>query len=55
MLSFNNPTKVLVVKSPSDSKEQKNFLGYEWSGAKGSEGIKYFGGENINAYSNSTF
>ena len=48
MLSFNNPTKVLVVKSPSDNKEQKNFLGYEWSGAKGSEGIKYFGGENIN-------
>ncbi len=48
MLSFNNPTKVLIVKSPSDNKEQKNFLGYEWSGAKGSEGIKYFGGENIN-------
>ena len=48
MLSFNNPTKVLVVKSPSDNKIQKNFLGYEWSGAKGSEGIKYFGGENIN-------
>lgn len=48
MLSFNNPTKVLVVKSPSDNKEQKNFLGYEWSGAKGSEGIKYFDGENIN-------
>jgi restriction endonuclease S subunit len=48
MLAFNNPTKVLVVKSPSDNKEQKNFLGYEWSGAKGSEGIKYFGGENIN-------
>lgn len=48
MLSFNNPMKVLVVKSPSDNKEQKNFLGYEWSGAKGSEGIKYFGGENIN-------
>ena len=41
MLSFNN-LKVLVVKSPSDNKEQKNFLGYEWVEQKGSEGIKYF-------------
>jgi type I restriction enzyme M protein len=42
-----NPQKVLLVKSPSDGKEQKNFLGYEWSGAKGSEGIKYNGGETV--------
>ncbi|MCU0467893.1 MAG: N-6 DNA methylase [Arcicella sp.] len=42
-----NPQKVLLVKSPSDGKEQKAFLGYEWSGAKGSEGIKYNGGETV--------
>lgn len=42
-----NPQKVLLVKSPSDGKEQKTFLGYEWSGAKGSEGIKYNGGETV--------
>lgn len=48
MLAYNNASKVLIVKSPSDNKAQKTFLGYEWSGAKGSEGIKYFGGEHIN-------
>jgi len=48
MLAYNNASKVLIVKSPSDNKSQKNFLGYEWSGGRGSEGIKYFGGEHIN-------
>jgi type I restriction-modification system DNA methylase subunit len=41
LLAFYNPTKVLLVKSPNDNKEQKQFLGYEWSNAKGNEGIKY--------------
>jgi type I restriction-modification system DNA methylase subunit/restriction endonuclease S subunit len=36
--SQNNP--VVVVKAPTDNKEQKQFLGYEWSSAKGNEGIK---------------
>lgn len=31
---------VLVIKSPSDNKAQKAFLGYEWSASKGDEGIK---------------
>jgi len=48
MLAFENPQKVLIVKSPSSNKEQKKFLGYEWSGAKGSEGIKYHGGSTVN-------
>lgn len=39
-LAYHNPQKVLVLKSPSDNKEQKAFLGYEWSAAKGNEGIK---------------
>lgn len=41
MLAQNNPQYVLVVKMPADNKEKKAFLGYEWSSAKGSEGIKY--------------
>lgn len=47
ILAYNNPCKVLIVKSPGDNKEQKQFLGYEWSGAKGQEGIKYNGGEIV--------
>ena len=43
MLAKRNPQPVVVVKSPADSKTNKQFLGYEWSGAKGNEGIKYFG------------
>lgn len=31
---------VLLVKGPTESKAQKRFLGYEWSAAKGDEGIK---------------
>lgn len=48
ILVYENPQKVLIVKSPSNNKEQKKFLGYEWSGAKGQEGIKYFGGSTVN-------
>ena len=40
VLAYTNPQQVLIVKSPSDNKEQKQFLGYEWSAAKGNEGIK---------------
>ncbi|MGI0440474.1 restriction endonuclease subunit S [Helicobacter himalayensis] len=32
--------KVLIIKSPQDNKDQKKFLGYEWSNRKGDEGIK---------------
>lgn len=39
-LSALNNQKVVIVKTPTDIKKQKEFLGYEWSGAKGSEGIK---------------
>lgn len=37
-LSLNQ--EVLIIKSPSDAKEQKKFLGYEWSNRKGDEGLK---------------
>jgi type I restriction enzyme M protein len=47
ILAFNNPQKVLIVKSPADNKEQKKFLGYEWSNAKGNEGLKYLTGSHI--------
>lgn len=41
VLASENKQRVLVVKCPTDNKEQKQFLGYEWSSAKGNEGIKY--------------
>ena len=31
---------VLIIRSPTDTKAIKQFLGYEWSSAKGDEGIK---------------
>lgn len=40
VLATINPQKVVIVKSPNDTKEAKTFLGYEWSNAKGNEGIK---------------
>ena len=42
VLANTQPNPVLIIKSPSDSKAQKQFLGYEWSSAKGNEGIKLF-------------
>lgn len=47
LLAAHNPTPVLLVKGPSDNKAQQQFLGYEWSGAKGQEGIRYIGGESV--------
>ncbi|MGI5869908.1 MAG: N-6 DNA methylase [Kiritimatiellia bacterium] len=43
MLAAANPQPVVLVKSPSDNKAMKEFLGYEWSSRKGNEGIKYIG------------
>lgn len=43
----NKARALLVVKSPSDNKEQKKFLGYEWSSAKGNEGLSYLGGDTV--------
>lgn len=43
VLASQNPQQVLIVKSPSKTTEMKEFLGYEWSAAKGNEGIKYLG------------
>lgn len=40
VLAATQPNPVLVVKSPTDTKAQKAFLGYDWSSAKGDEGIK---------------
>lgn len=47
VLAAENKQKVLVVKCPTDNKEQKRFLGYEWSSAKGNEGIKYINQSNV--------
>lgn len=48
VLASLNPQKVIIVKSPSKTAEIKEFLGYEWSSAKGNEGIKYLGGVTLN-------
>ena len=32
---------IIIVKSPSKNEENKKFLGYEWGGRKGNEGIQY--------------
>ena len=40
VLADQQPGPVLIMRCPTDTKEQKRFLGYEWSGAKGDEGIK---------------
>lgn len=40
VLANQQPNRVLVIRSPSDTKAQKQFLGYDWSSAKGDEGIK---------------
>ena len=48
MLAHTQDNKVLIVKAPSDKKEQKAFLGYEWSKRKGNEGIQYSGGDTVN-------
>lgn len=40
VLASQQPNPVLIIKSPSDTKAQKQFLGYDWSSAKGDEGIK---------------
>ena len=47
LLARHNPTPVLVIKGPSDNKAQQQFLGYEWSGARGQEGIRYAGGDSV--------
>ncbi len=48
ILVHDQENKVLIVNAPGTSKERKQFLGYEWSSAKGREGIKYAGGETVN-------
>ena len=45
-LAMTNGQEVVVIRSPAATKEMKAFLGYEWSGAKGNEGIKYLGVTN---------
>lgn len=41
MLAKDNKQPVIVVKSPTNKDDNKKYLGYEWSDAKGNEGIKY--------------
>lgn len=47
-LAYKNSGDVVIVKSPTDNKGIKKFLGYEWSSAKGNEGIKYLNTQSVN-------
>jgi type I restriction enzyme M protein len=49
LLAQSNATPVLIIKSPVDNKAMKKFLGYEWSAAKGNEGIKYLNSQPVAA------
>ncbi|KVQ28999.1 N-6 DNA methylase [Burkholderia cepacia] len=40
VMSCDQPNPVLIIRSPTETKAIKQFLGYEWSSAKGDEGIK---------------
>ena len=48
ILAHEQENSVLIVNAPDTNKKRKQFLGYEWSSAKGREGIKYVGGETVN-------
>lgn len=48
MLATSNSQDVIIIKSPTKTKEIQQFLGYKWSTYRGKEGIKYLGG-NIKA------
>lgn len=40
VLAANQPNPVLLIRSPTETKAIKKFLGYGWSDAKGNEGIQ---------------
>ena len=46
-LAYAQKAPCVIVKSPTENAKAKKFLGYEWSGRKGSEGIKYLAQQNL--------
>lgn len=48
VLASLNSMEVVIVKTPTTNDAEKKFLGYEWSNAKGNEGIKYLAGQTNN-------
>ena len=44
LLAKSNEQPVLIIKSPTDTKRLKAFLGYEWSSSRERGGIQYIGG-----------
>ncbi|MGI6723585.1 MAG: HsdM family class I SAM-dependent methyltransferase [Arcobacteraceae bacterium] len=47
MFASKQANDVVIVKSPTTTNETKKFLGYEWGGRKGSEGIKYLSSVSV--------
>lgn len=43
LLAVDVAQPVIIAKSPTDNNGRKAYLGYEWSKARGNEGIKYIG------------
>jgi len=41
LLARNNPSKILIMQTPNDTKIGKQFLGYFWRDRKGQEGLHY--------------
>lgn len=44
VMACDQPNPVLIIRSPTETKAIKQFLGYDWSSAKGDEGIKLIKG-----------
>lgn len=42
ILASNNSNAVVIIHGPENNKSNRKYLGYEWSSAKGSEGIKLY-------------
>lgn len=48
VMASDQPNPVLIIRSPTESKAIKEFLGYDWSSSKGDEGIKLLKNSNGN-------
>jgi len=48
ILARNNDKKVLILRTPQETKEIQEFLGYKWSKRKGTEGIQYLNSQTEN-------
>jgi len=43
ILASQNPQDVAIIRSPTKKEDRREFLGFDWSRARGNEGIQYYG------------